>query len=66
MVDGDTSARFSYRLVAKRKGYEGHRLERAPWADDDVTYIPVEYPDLPDPGEPTFGFDMHLPLVGRD
>jgi hypothetical protein len=24
---------FSYRLVAKRRGFEGNRLERAPWAD---------------------------------
>lgn len=26
---------FSYRIVAKRKGFEHLRLERAPWADDD-------------------------------
>lgn len=26
---------FSFRIVAKRKGFENLRLERAPWADDD-------------------------------
>ncbi|MFN8361566.1 MAG: hypothetical protein U0264_16785 [Candidatus Kapaibacterium sp.] len=29
------STEFSYRIVAKRKGFEAIRLERAPWADDD-------------------------------
>jgi len=31
--EGDPSAEFSYRLVAKRRGFEARRLERAPWAD---------------------------------
>ncbi len=31
--DGDQSVEFSYRLVAKRRGFERARLERAPWAD---------------------------------
>jgi hypothetical protein len=30
---GDPSAEFGYRVVAKRQGFEAHRLERAPWAD---------------------------------
>ena len=33
--EGDPNTEFSYRIVGKRLGYEGHRLERAPWADDD-------------------------------
>jgi hypothetical protein len=33
--EGDPEVSFSYRLVAKRLGYEGQRLERAPWADAD-------------------------------
>jgi hypothetical protein len=31
---------FSYRLVAKRLGYETDRLEPAPWADDDPNLYP--------------------------
>ena len=30
---GDPGAEFGYRVVAKRRGFEGERLERAPWAD---------------------------------
>jgi hypothetical protein len=30
---GDLNAEFSYRIVAKRLGFEGKRLEAAPWAD---------------------------------
>jgi hypothetical protein len=30
---GDPNAEFSYRIVAKRLGFEGKRLEAAPWAD---------------------------------
>jgi hypothetical protein len=30
---GDPKAEFSYRIVAKRLGFEGKRLEPAPWAD---------------------------------
>jgi len=33
LKDGDPSAEFSYRIVAKRLGFEEKRLERAPWAD---------------------------------
>jgi hypothetical protein len=33
LKDGDPNAEFSYRIVAKRLGFEGKRLERAPWAD---------------------------------
>jgi hypothetical protein len=33
LKDGDSSAEFSYRIVAKRLGFEGKRLEAAPWAD---------------------------------
>ena len=39
--DGDPDVGFFYRVVAKRLGHEGRRLERAPWADDD----PNLYPD---------------------
>jgi hypothetical protein len=38
--DGDPNTVFSYRIVAKRLGYEDHRLERAPWADDDPNLFP--------------------------
>lgn len=31
LLSGDPNVEFSYRLVAKRLGYEGQRLERAPW-----------------------------------
>jgi hypothetical protein len=30
---GDPNAEFSYRIVAKRLGFERKRLEAAPWAD---------------------------------
>ena len=33
--EGDLNVEFSYRLVAKRWGFEQQRLEPAPWADDD-------------------------------
>ena len=33
---GDPGVEFSYRLVARRLGFEGQRLERAPWADGSV------------------------------
>ncbi|MBS1537304.1 MAG: hypothetical protein JST20_06105 [Bacteroidetes bacterium] len=35
-----TSAEFSFRVVAKRLGYESMRLERAPWVDDDINLKP--------------------------
>jgi hypothetical protein len=38
--DGDASVAFSYRLVAKRLGFEDDRLGRAPWADDDPNLYP--------------------------
>jgi hypothetical protein len=31
--DGNPNADFGYRIVAKRRGFESQRLERAPWAD---------------------------------
>jgi len=37
---GDPAAEFSYRLVAKRVGYEEERLARAPWADNDANLYP--------------------------
>ena len=37
---GDKQVEFSYRVVARRKGFEGRRLERAPWADDDPALSP--------------------------
>ncbi len=39
--EGDPNVEFSYRIVATRLGYEGTRLEAAPWADND----PNLYPD---------------------
>jgi hypothetical protein len=42
--DGDSAVEFSYRIVAKRLGYEDDRLESAPWADDD----PHLYPEKQD------------------
>lgn len=38
--NGHSNAEFSYRLVAKRRGYEQNRLERTPWADDDPNLYP--------------------------
>jgi hypothetical protein len=37
---GRSNAPFSYRLVAKRRGYEELRMERAPHADDDPNLFP--------------------------
>jgi hypothetical protein len=37
---GDSSAEFSYRLVAKRAGFEKNRLDRAAWADNDANLFP--------------------------
>jgi hypothetical protein len=42
--DGDGGAEFSYRIVAKRLGYEGDRLEPAPWADADPNLYPERQP----------------------
>ena len=42
--DGDSAVEFSYRIVAQRLGYEGDRLEPAPWADSD----PNLYPEMQD------------------
>jgi hypothetical protein len=39
---GDPEVTFSYRIVAKRLGFEGQRLARAPWADDDPNLYPVQ------------------------
>jgi len=43
---GDPKARFVYRIVAKRLGHEGRRLERAPWADEDPNLDDVVEPEL--------------------
>lgn len=32
--EGDPTSEFSYRIVAKRRGFEDQRLEPAPWADN--------------------------------
>ncbi|MGD0863583.1 MAG: hypothetical protein ABSA21_12670 [Candidatus Limnocylindrales bacterium] len=39
-ISGDGNAEFSYRIVATRRAYEGERLGRAPWADDDPNLYP--------------------------
>lgn len=38
--EGDPDVEFSYRLVAKRRGYEKTRLGHAPWADSDPNLYP--------------------------
>jgi len=38
--DQADNVQFSYRLVARRLGYEGDRLEAAPWADADPNLYP--------------------------
>ena len=38
--EGSDTAEFSYRIVATRLGYEDTRLERAPWADNDLNLYP--------------------------
>jgi len=43
--DGDPNVEFSYRIVAKRLGYEDTRLERAPWADNDPNLYPEKRAD---------------------
>jgi hypothetical protein len=40
LSEGEPNVRLSYRLVARRMGYAGHRLERAPWADGDPNLYP--------------------------
>lgn len=40
--DGDPNVEFSYRLVAKRLGFEDQRLEHAPWADNDPNLYPEQ------------------------
>jgi hypothetical protein len=47
LLAGDAAAEFSYRLVAKRLGYEDARLERAPWADNDPNLYPEKQFDAP-------------------
>ena len=42
LQDGDPDVTFSYRIVARRLGYEGYRLERAPWADNDPNLYPEQ------------------------
>jgi hypothetical protein len=37
---GDAAVEFSYRLAAKRLGFEAQRLERAAWADSDPNLYP--------------------------
>ena len=40
--EGNSDVEFSYRLVAKRRGYESNRLERAEWADKDTNLYPTK------------------------
>ena len=56
--EGDANVMFSYRLAAKRLGYESDRLERAEWADGDVNLYPA--PAV------TYGYSIHMPLVKTD
>lgn len=43
----DLNAEFSYRIVAKRLGFEELRLELAPWVTDDQPYY--QPPPIPEP-----------------
>jgi len=43
--DGKPNVEFSYRIVAKRLGYEEARMERAPWADNDPNLYPERASD---------------------
>jgi hypothetical protein len=36
---GDPDVEFSYRIVARRRGYETTRLERTPWADQTTAEV---------------------------
>lgn len=40
VANGEKEVEFSYRIMAKRLGYETDRLERAPWADQDPNLFP--------------------------
>jgi hypothetical protein len=42
--DGDPGVQFSFRLVAKRLGFEDQRLAPAPWADNDPNLYPEQSP----------------------
>lgn len=43
--EGNSSAEFSYRIVALRLGFEADRMERAPWADNDPNLYPEKAND---------------------
>lgn len=47
-----TDIEFSYRIVAKRRGFESHRLELAPWVSEEEPYLMIPTPPPP-PIEPT-------------
>jgi hypothetical protein len=52
---GEANAEFSYRIVAKRLGYENARMEPAPWADNDPNLYPEkanEAMQTPQGGQP--------------
>ncbi len=44
---GDPNVSFSYRIVAKRLGYEDTRMAPAPWADNDPNLYPERVPAEP-------------------
>ena len=48
---GETVAdiEFSYRIVAKRAGYETERLELAPWVTEESPYLILPTPPSPPP-----------------
>jgi hypothetical protein len=48
--DGDPNVEFSYRLVAKRLGFEDERLEPAHWADADPNLYPEKQLTSGQPG----------------
>ncbi len=57
--DGDANVEFSYRLVAKRSGFEDLRLDRAPWADNDPNLYPEQGMNWTD----RLGTELAVPTV---
>ena len=57
--DGDPNVEFSYRLVAKRSGFEDLRLDRAPWADNDPNLYPEQGMNWTD----RLGTELAVPTV---
>jgi hypothetical protein len=61
---GNVNVEFSYRLVAKRLGYETDRLEPAPWADNDPNLYPEKHSQLPSKASEV-GQPVAIPTQGQ-